>query len=191
MARCRRQTFLWLCLCLPFMLSGLFFVYVTFTVCQAMSQSHHHGGLASATHFVAPGAFNSGALASRPVGPFWDLRPDRGAFWNGLQLLSDRKRNPILRGARALAPDAEEAEGDAPPRAGAGCGRDRGLISRRADFKTWPEQVQEFALSMHCREYPLLRNQPHACGSDGQEAPMLLMAIKSQEGNFESRQAIR
>uniref|UniRef100_A0A3B5A194 Hexosyltransferase n=1 Tax=Stegastes partitus TaxID=144197 RepID=A0A3B5A194_9TELE len=49
--------------------------------------------------------------------------------------------------------------------------------------------------SMHCREYPLLINQPGICrrsnSSFGVDSPMLLMAIKSQVGNFENRQAIR
>ncbi|KAI3361659.1 hypothetical protein L3Q82_002026 [Scortum barcoo] len=44
-------------------------------------------------------------------------------------------------------------------------------------------------------EYPLLINQPSVCrkndSSHDMDSPMLLMAIKSQMGNFENRQAIR
>lgn len=98
----------------------------------------------------------------------------------------DRKSNPILGGT--LKKDAEE---NVLSPGGVNCSQDLGLISRLPDFKKWPEQIQEFVLSMHCREYPLLLDQPETCGSSGEEVPMLLMAIKSQEGNFENRQAIR
>ncbi|KAJ8255082.1 hypothetical protein GJAV_G00200730 [Gymnothorax javanicus] len=111
-----------------------------------------------------------------------------GAFWNQLQIPLDRKRNPILRGTRAL---RENVEDNVPSLAAATCSWDQDLISRLPNFTTWPGQIQEFVQSMHCREYPLLLDQPEICGRNGEETPMLLLAIKSQEGNFENRQAIR
>lgn len=41
--------------------------------------------------------------------------------------------------------------------------------------------MKDFVLSMNCRSYPLLIDQPHLCEREwGAEAPLLLMAIKSQ-----------
>ncbi|XP_035264651.1 N-acetyllactosaminide beta-1,3-N-acetylglucosaminyltransferase 2-like [Anguilla anguilla] len=185
MAQCRRRTLL--CVCFSFALLGNIFIYVTVSVCKAISESPVTIHIVP-DRFIAPGLDNSSAVASHPIKPFWDLHPDGGAFWNKLQISWDRKSNPILRETMALSEDAEESVLSP---AGTDCNWVQSLKLRPPKFGTWPEQIQEFVLSMHCREYPLLLGQPETCGSEGEEAPMLLMAIKSQEGNFENRQAIR
>ncbi|XP_040013746.1 N-acetyllactosaminide beta-1,3-N-acetylglucosaminyltransferase 2 isoform X2 [Xiphias gladius] len=140
---------------------------------------------------------NSSALASHPIGPFWNLRLEDGALWNQLQHVWDRQHNPILRGnttgvirkprAKLLTEIEDECLSD--------CRSHKCSVPRMHDLNSLPEQMRAFIRSMHCREYPLLINQPGMCrrnnGSFGLEAPMLLMAIKSQVGNFENRQAIR
>uniref|UniRef100_A0AAY5JYQ5 Hexosyltransferase n=1 Tax=Esox lucius TaxID=8010 RepID=A0AAY5JYQ5_ESOLU len=50
-------------------------------------------------------------------------------------------------------------------------------------------QMKAFIKAMHCREYPFLINPPRVCAgkvNTGPEAPMLLMAIKSQVGNLKT-----
>ena len=186
MAGCRCRCLRCLrCLLLSFALLGLLFIYAAYDICTTMN---HHAAHLSMIRFIAPGLNNTTTLASYPIGPFWNIHPDGGAFWNGLQVPLDRKRNPILRGPKALTKDAEE---NVFSLASTNCSQDQDLISILLDFKTWPVQMQKFVLSMHCREHLLLLDQPYTCGSDGKEAPMLLMVIKSQEGNFENRQTIR
>lgn len=137
-------------------------------------------------HFVATGASgNSGAQASHPVRPFWNLRLEDGALWNSLQHISDREHNPILRN-NVTGPKT-------PKEKMVVCEQDEMWASQLHDFNTLPAQMKDFVLSMHCRYYPILLNQPNLCARDGTETetPILLMAIKSQVGNFENRQAIR
>uniref|UniRef100_A0A8C9RD41 Hexosyltransferase n=1 Tax=Scleropages formosus TaxID=113540 RepID=A0A8C9RD41_SCLFO len=73
---------------------------------------------------------------------------------------------------------------------GLGCGCP-GLASHLLNNNTFSKQIHDFVLSMHCREYPLLMDQPQLCGHESQDAPLLLLAIKSPECSFENRQAIR
>ncbi|KAJ8367300.1 hypothetical protein AAFF_G00321100 [Aldrovandia affinis] len=183
MARCRRRTLL--CVCLPCVLVGNLFIYIVVSVCMTMSQSP----IRLPKRFIARGVSNSAALAPHPLRPFWNLRPDGGALWNRLQLVQDRSHNPILRGTQVQSPDDEGSASRY--LAGTNCSRDRALTLCVPNVKTLPEQIREFVLNMHRRDYPLLLDQPAMCHSEGQEAPLLLMAIKSQEGNFENRQAIR
>ncbi|KAG9346475.1 hypothetical protein JZ751_006786 [Albula glossodonta] len=183
MARCRRRSLL--CLCLPFLLLGNLFIYITVSICNSIAPSPIH----RTKHFIAPGVSNSVSLAPHPLSPFWNLRPDGGALWNSLQIKWDRKYNPILTGIRAWRKDSEENMFRSS--VDTNCTQDHSLMSHHQNFTTFPEQLQQFVLSMHCREYPLLLNQAQTCGQEGQEEPLLLMVIKSQVGNFENRQAIR
>lgn len=149
-------------------------------------------------HYIAPGiSANSSASASYPLGPFWNLRLEDSALWNQLQHSWDRQYNPILRGkisgvmrkpkAKLLSEIEDECLSD--------CMSYKCSVPHMHNLNSLPEQIREFTRSMHCREYPLLINQPGMCrrndASIGIESPMLLMAIKSQVGNFENRQAIR
>ncbi|XP_036404729.1 N-acetyllactosaminide beta-1,3-N-acetylglucosaminyltransferase 2-like [Megalops cyprinoides] len=187
MPRCRLRRLLCFCVCLPCLLVGNLFIYVTVSVCMSMSMFRPPQQLPDL--FIAPGASETEAQGRHPVKPFWDLQPGGGALWNRLQLEWDRKHNPILGGTEPRAEGGGEGWVASP--VGPDCHWDRSLASGMPDFGNLPGHIQEFVFSMHCREYPLLTDQPGTCGTTGQEAPMLLLAIKSEEGNFENRQAIR
>ncbi|XP_036444077.1 N-acetyllactosaminide beta-1,3-N-acetylglucosaminyltransferase 2 [Colossoma macropomum] len=194
MARCRCSGRA-LCLCLlPFLMMSHLLVYIMVSIFVAISYTPEPQ---LPRHFVAPGASsNSGALAPHPIATFWNLRLVEGALWNRLQHLQDREHNPILRGNstgdRGTSTDPNymhETEADGSP----SCSPDHLWASQLPDFNTMPEQMQDFVLSMHCRRYSLLIDQPGLCTEQDAETetPMLLMAIKSQVGHFENRQAIR
>ncbi|XP_046724076.1 N-acetyllactosaminide beta-1,3-N-acetylglucosaminyltransferase 2 [Silurus meridionalis] len=195
MARCRCSGRA-LCLCLlPFLMMSHLLVYIMVTIFVAMSYTPEPKPLPLPLHFIAPGTWsNSGALASHPMNAFWNLRLVEGALWNRLQHLKDRENNPILRGntTAGRGPGTESTrmhgiDSFSP------CKPDHLWASQLPDFNTMPEQMKDFVLSMHCRNYTLLKNQPDMCnGQDTEPGTLILfMAIKSQVGNFENRQAIR
>uniref|UniRef100_A0A672YE35 Hexosyltransferase n=1 Tax=Sphaeramia orbicularis TaxID=375764 RepID=A0A672YE35_9TELE len=155
-----------LCMCLlPFMMTGHLLVYILVTIFVTIS--------------YAPPKI-----------------PD-GAVWNQLQHAWDRLHNPILRGnasgvmkkpkAKLVSSIKDDCHSD--------CVSHKCSFPRLHDFNSLPEGMKAFVKSMHCREYPLLINQPSICRENssgfGLTSPMLLMAVKSQVGNFENRQAIR
>ncbi|AWP15033.1 putative UDP-GlcNAc:betaGal beta-1-3-N-acetylglucosaminyltransferase 2-like [Scophthalmus maximus] len=192
--RCKCNSRL-LCMCLlPCMMTGHLVIYVMVSIFVTLSYTPPK----VTVHYVAPGtSANSSALASHPLGPFWNLRLEDSALWNQLQHVWDRQHNPLLRvnttavmrkpKAKLLSQIKDECLSD--------CMSHRCSIPRMNDFNSLPDQMKAFIRSMHCREYPLLINQPGICkknnNSLGLDAPMLLMAVKSQVGNFENRQAIR
>lgn len=184
-----------LCLCLlPCMMTGHLLIYIMVSIFVTISYSPPKINL----HYIAPGISpNSSALASHPLGPFWNLRLEDSALWNQLQHIWDRQHNPLLRGnvtgvlrkpkAKILAEIEDECVSD--------CMSQKCSVPHVEDFNSLPEDMRAFIMSMHCRKYPLLINQPGMCRRNNSsfdlDTPMLLMAIKSQVGNFESRQAIR
>ncbi|KAM9451399.1 N-acetyllactosaminide beta-1,3-N-acetylglucosaminyltransferase 2 [Clarias gariepinus] len=195
MARCKCSGRAF-CLCLlPFLMMSHLLVYIIVTIFVAMSYRPEPQPVSLPLHFVAPGvSSNSGALASHPLNAFWNLRLVEGALWNRLQHLKDRENNPILRGNITVVRGPQNESTDRYPNDGSPlCQPDHLLASQLPDFNTIPEQMKDFVLSMHCRSYTLLKNQPNLCNGQDTEtdAPMLFMAIKSQVGNFENRQAIR
>ncbi|TSK28118.1 N-acetyllactosaminide beta-1,3-N-acetylglucosaminyltransferase 2 [Bagarius yarrelli] len=135
-------------------------------------------------HYVASGTTNSSTLASYPAQPFWKQDLDKAAFWNLIQHVMDRQHNPILQDLTNISLKSNitlDRNGCFPNYKG---------ISKISGYFTLPDQMQRFIISMHCRDYPLLINQPAVCAKMD-EPPMLLLAIKSQVPNFENRQAIR
>ncbi|XP_061733230.1 N-acetyllactosaminide beta-1,3-N-acetylglucosaminyltransferase 2 [Nerophis ophidion] len=193
MGKCCKCNGRLLCLCLlPFMMTGHLLIYIMVTIFVTISYVPPKITI----HYVAPGiSANSGALASHPLGPFWNLHLENSALWNRLQHSLDRQNNPILRGnttGTLRKPKAElpSQNGDKclPDRTSCECS-EAGLH----DVDDMPEQIGAFVRSMHCRSYPILINQPTTCkrNKTSREYPMLLMAVKSQVGNFENRQAIR
>ncbi|XP_034458819.1 N-acetyllactosaminide beta-1,3-N-acetylglucosaminyltransferase 2 [Hippoglossus hippoglossus] len=182
-----------LCMCLlPCMMTGHLLIYVMVTIFVTITYAPPKISL----HYVAPGiSANSSTLASHPLSPFWNLRLEDSALWNQLQHVWDRQHNPLLRGnatgvklkAKVLSEIEDECLSD--------CLSHKCSVPRVNDLNSLPEQMRAFIRSMHCREYPLLINQPGMCrkknSSFGLGTPMLLMAVKSQVGNFENRQAIR
>ncbi|XP_062341411.1 N-acetyllactosaminide beta-1,3-N-acetylglucosaminyltransferase 2 [Osmerus eperlanus] len=197
MARCRCNGRI-LCLCLlPCVMMGHLVIYIMVSIFITVSYSPPHVPV----RFVAPGASsNSGALAPHPLGPFWNLRLQETALWNRLQHTWDRRYNPILQGNVTNGSSSTRQGSEGAPWQGRECSSTCVSDSEQCwgahlhDYNTLPEQMKAFVLSMHCREYPLLRNQPRLCASNESgewESPLLLMAVKSQVGNFENRQAIR
>ncbi|XP_034085188.1 N-acetyllactosaminide beta-1,3-N-acetylglucosaminyltransferase 2 [Gymnodraco acuticeps] len=177
-----------LCMCLlPCMMTAHLLLYILVSILVTISYSPPKINI----HYIASGISANSELASHPRGPFWNLRLEDSALWNQLQHSWDRQHNPVLRGnktgimsAKLLAENEDECVSD--------CMSHKCSVPRTHDFNSFPEQMRVFVQSMHCREYALLINQPGICGNnDSSFGPMLLMAIKSQVGNFENRQAIR
>lgn len=191
MGRCCKCNGRLLCMCLlPCMMTGHLLIYITVSIFVTISYAPPK----IVVHYVAPGvSANTSVMASHPLGPFWNLRLEDGALWNRLQHAWDRQHNPILRGNTSRSPDEDVEDDDSE--------NSEGCLScdDPIDLSGEPEQVKAFVRSMHCRQYPLLIDQPHTCSgnsSSSHPAPevpplTLLMAIKSQVGNFENRQAIR
>lgn len=136
-------------------------------------------------HFVATGTINSNMLASYPAQPFWRQNLNKSAFWNLIQQVMDRQHNPILR-----ATGNDSRTNNLSLLNANGCFPNYEGMWRMSDFFNLPSQIQRFVISMHCRDYPLLIDQPEVCHKK-ERAPMLLLAIKSQASNFRNRQAIR
>ncbi|XP_030638453.1 N-acetyllactosaminide beta-1,3-N-acetylglucosaminyltransferase 2 [Chanos chanos] len=188
MARCRCNGKI-LCLCLlPCVMMSHLLVYIMVSIFVAVSYSPPQ----LPVHFIAPGASSdTEAGAPHPLGSFWSLRLEDRALWNHLQHFQDREHNPILRANGThteSTPETTRGEEETKD-----CSPDQRWVSHLHDFNVLPEQMKDFVLSMHCRQYTMLRDQPNLCsGEDGEmETPLLLMAIKSQVGHFENRQAIR
>ncbi|XP_075936012.1 N-acetyllactosaminide beta-1,3-N-acetylglucosaminyltransferase 2 [Anarhichas minor] len=184
-----------LCMCLlPCMMTGHLLIYVLVSIFVTISYTPQK----ITVHYIASGvSANSSALASHPVGPFWNLRLEDSALWNQLQHAWDRQHNPILRGNTTGITGETKLKllSEIEDECSSVCMSRECSVPRVQDFNSLPEQMRAFIMAMHCREYPLLINQPGMCrrnsSSLGLDSPMLLMAIKSQVGNFENRQAIR
>lgn len=195
MGRCCKCNGRLLCMCLlPCMMTGHLLIYILVSVFVTISYSPPKITI----HYIAPGiSANSSELASYPLGPFWNLRLEDSALWNQLQHAWDRQYNPILRGnitgimRKSKVELLPEIENDCV----SDCVSRKCSVPRMHGLNSLPEQMKAFISSMHCREYPLLINQPGMCrrnnSSFGLDSPMLIMAIKTQVGNFENRQAIR
>ncbi|KAM4621359.1 N-acetyllactosaminide beta-1,3-N-acetylglucosaminyltransferase 2 [Polymixia lowei] len=192
MARCYcRWRNVLICLCTPCILLALLVTYITLMVCFNMARVTTTNMKATVwkprtveiTHFIAQGVYRNEGLAPLPK-TFWDLHPHNGGFWNRLQQVVDRYYNPILsprnnkRGyKRTKLKESLSAVGNVD-----------NVMSKL------PQQMQEFASYMHRREYPVLIEPHMACGAgteEEKEPPLLLLAIKTRELNFQNRQAIR
>ncbi|KAK7896415.1 hypothetical protein WMY93_021740 [Mugilogobius chulae] len=179
-----------LCMCLlPFMMTGHLLVYILVTIFVTISYAPPK----IPVHFVAPGSSShSYRMASRPLNPFWNLRLVDKAMWNRLQHSCDRLYNPILRGnASGMPPQSKRQDGSSMMGCVSDCFSDT-LSEPTDETKSMSDQMRAFVASMRCRDYPFIINQPNLCyNNETLETPLLLMAIKSQLGNFENRQAIR
>ncbi|XP_077398662.1 N-acetyllactosaminide beta-1,3-N-acetylglucosaminyltransferase 2 [Vanacampus margaritifer] len=190
MGKCCKCNGRLLCLCLlPCMMTGHLVIYIMVTIFVTISYAPPK----IAIHYIAPGiSANSGALASHPLNPFWKLHLEHSALWNQLQHSLDRRYNPILRGNATGA--TREPGAKLATQMRDDC-LSEGSDPHLYDVNNIPEQMKAFVRSMHCKSYPILINQPTMCKRNrtksGLDYPTLLMAIKSQVGNFENRQAIR
>lgn len=195
MGRCCKCNGRLLCMCLlPCMMTGHLLIYVMVSIFVTISYTPPKITI----HYIAPGISpNTSTLASHPLGPFWNLRLEDSALWNQLQHVWDRQHNPILRGNTTgiLRKPKAKFLSDLEDKCHSDCTSRTCSIPRVHDLSSLPEQMKAFIRSMHCREYRLLINQPGLCRRNdsgfGPESPLLFMAIKSQVGNFENRQAIR
>ncbi|XP_026153826.1 N-acetyllactosaminide beta-1,3-N-acetylglucosaminyltransferase 2 [Mastacembelus armatus] len=195
MGKCCKCNGRLLCMCLlPCMMTGHLLIYIMVSIFITISYTPPKINL----HYIAPGISpNSSTSASHPLGPFWKLHLEDSALWNQLQHAWDRQHNPILRGNITGATRKPKVDlfAEIEEKCLSDCMSHKCSVPRMNDLNTLPEQMRAFIMSMHCREYPLLINQPDMCRrnnrSVGLDTPMLLMAIKSQVGNFENRQAIR
>ncbi|XP_051906245.1 N-acetyllactosaminide beta-1,3-N-acetylglucosaminyltransferase 2 [Hippocampus zosterae] len=195
MGKCCKCNGRLLCMCLlPCMMTGHLLIYIMVTIFVTISYAPPKMTI----HYIAPGiSANSSTLASHPLSPFWNLHLEHNALWNQLQHSLDRHYNPILRGNVTGTLSEPKAKSSSHIRNGCL----NACVSRTCsdphlyDVNSIPEEMRTFVRSMHCRSYPILINQPTMCKKNGTKSsldyPMLLIAIKSQLGNFENRQAIR
>ncbi|KAI5623681.1 N-acetyllactosaminide beta-1,3-N-acetylglucosaminyltransferase 2-like, partial [Silurus asotus] len=191
MARClwRYRFRLLLCICTPCLLLGCLFIYISVAISLAMTHTYPSNGQMISSglpdFFIASGTSNYSMLAPYPVQPFWSQHLDKAAFWNMIQQVKDRQHNPILQasGNVFLKDNITVLNQN-------GCFQYDDVMRRGSDYFTLPHPIKRFVSSMYCRVYPLLIDQPGLCAKT-EEAPMLLLAIKSTVPNFKNRQAIR
>lgn len=179
---------------LPCMMTGHLLIYIMVSIFVTISYTPPKITI----HYIAPGISpNSSAVASHPLGPFWNLRLVDSALWNQLQHAWDRQHNPILRGntTGVMRKPRTKIDLEIEDECSSDCMSHKCVLPRMQDLNGLPEQLISFIRSMHCREYPLLINQAGMCRDNKRnfvlDTPMLLIAVKSQVGNFENRQAIR
>ncbi|XP_074545943.1 N-acetyllactosaminide beta-1,3-N-acetylglucosaminyltransferase 2 [Halichoeres trimaculatus] len=194
MGKCCKCNSRLLCMCLlPCMMTGHLLVYILVSIFVAITYTPPK----ISVHYVAPGtSANSSVLASHPLHPFWNLRLEDSALWNQMQHALDRRHNPILTGNTSgilrnpKRKRVSKIKDGCFPDCMAQCS-----FPHVNGFDGFPDQMKAFVRSMHCREYPSLISQPGLCRKNNSsldlDSPMLVMAIKSQVGNFENRQAIR
>ncbi|XP_062892288.1 N-acetyllactosaminide beta-1,3-N-acetylglucosaminyltransferase 2-like [Mobula hypostoma] len=107
--------------------------------------------------------------AGRPAARFWKAPCPLRSLWSQDLLERQRRRRSVSR--------------DRAP----GCGPDRQVESRVADFQQLPQAVKDFLLYRRCRHFPRLLEPRGVCG----RGLRLLIAIKSTASSFVRRQAIR
>lgn len=195
-----------LCLgCTPCVLVASLCVYVTLAVCYGTTTTTGPGGAAPIPQtlperFIALGLTSNGTVAPHPTSSFWDPKPHGGALWNLLQLHIDRQYNPILMPSREYNYHLDTNNTNNKnylrfsfPTLSAGFSEIGNLTSQMEDFLELPLQMQMFVRSMHFRDYPVLIEPAKLCGRGLRkgQGPLLVLAIKTKDLNFENRQAIR
>ncbi|XP_045886858.1 N-acetyllactosaminide beta-1,3-N-acetylglucosaminyltransferase 2 [Micropterus dolomieu] len=190
MARCFcRWCNVLFCLCTLCICLALLFIYISVMVCMSMN-----GGAQKSLetlHFVASGTCKNKNFASHPKA-FWEVTPDRDAFWNQLQLAIDRHFNPILRPNNTKRRSENSNIHESLLRKS--YSEVTNLDSTKRNFDELPQEMQDFVRHMQRRDYPTLIQPDGVCGAgakDEKEPVMLLLAIKTTKLNFQNRQAIR
>jgi len=130
-----------LCMCLlPCMMTGHLLIYIMVSIFITISYAPPK----ITVHYIAPGiSANTSALASHPLGSFWNLRLEDSALWNRLQHAWDRQHNPVLRGnttgimkkqkAQLLTEIEDECLSD--------CMSHKCSVPRVHDMNSFPEQM--------------------------------------------------
>ncbi|XP_028272193.1 N-acetyllactosaminide beta-1,3-N-acetylglucosaminyltransferase 2-like [Parambassis ranga] len=191
MAQCHcRWRNVFICVCAPCIcLVVLFFVF-GLIVCMNMNTIVSTVFIPQTEHFVARGTLNNKSFAAFPK-TFWDLRPNRDAFWNNLQLKVDRHFNPMLQ-------PGNDRRGSQTRNFDSLLKQSFFEVTHSNEMKKttdkMPQTVQQFASYMLNRDYPIILRPNGACGAQAEnekEPPLLLFAVKTSEANFKNRQALR
>ncbi|XP_051505242.1 N-acetyllactosaminide beta-1,3-N-acetylglucosaminyltransferase 2 [Myxocyprinus asiaticus] len=191
MASCLRRYRHWiLCCCSPCMLLLTVYLYVTIALFLTMKHSAHIGG--PIVYPVLPQNF----VAPHPGNFFWRTQLESGALWNFIQHVTDRQNNPILRPGLATTANLSTNSNETAMSTGKGigCSPNYEIISKIPDYSTLPTQMKKFVTTMHCQDYPLIIDPEDVCDHGPlakTQAPLLLLAIKTQTANLENREAIR
>lgn len=196
-----RKVLLWLFV--PLIVIACIMVYITLAVCLSMAPTARLQGQQNILtiytidgKFIAPGAIARPSLAAHPQGAFWRSHMDanKTGMWNRLQYNLDVWNSQILRSVKS------KSKGDHKSTlmhtAGGPCVFSLSSVKRALpQFDTLPLPIREFILRMLCRDFPLVIDQPQLCetgsGRGNETPPFLLLAIKSQDENYEQRQVIR
>ncbi|XP_054454220.1 N-acetyllactosaminide beta-1,3-N-acetylglucosaminyltransferase 2 [Anoplopoma fimbria] len=190
---CRWRAVL-ICVCTPFISLVLLFAYATVMLCMTMNNTESTWNPTygpEPVHFVAPGTLSIKDYAPLPK-TFWELLQHGDTIWNRLQLTIDRHFNPILRPNNIKRGSENGTFYESLLQQA--ISEVTNLEIMRENFDQLPQQIQDFVSHMHRRNYPTLIQPDRECGAgakDEREAPLLLLAIKSIEQNFEKRQVIR
>ncbi|XP_065815021.1 N-acetyllactosaminide beta-1,3-N-acetylglucosaminyltransferase 2-like [Labrus bergylta] len=181
------------CVCTPCILLVLLFFYITIVVCLSMNNNATPGIVGkSSSHFIASGTYRNKSFSPFPK-TFWELHWQGDAYWNRLQLAIDRNFNPILRPNNNVKRRFQNSKFHE-SLLWKSFSEVSDLDSKSGEFQKLPQQMQDFVSHMQRRDYPILNQPDGVCGAGAKgekEPPLLLLAIKSTEFNFKSRQAIR
>uniref|UniRef100_A0A3B3TZN7 Hexosyltransferase n=1 Tax=Poecilia latipinna TaxID=48699 RepID=A0A3B3TZN7_9TELE len=137
------------------------------------------------------GASSNGSGPSVPK-TFWEQHLQSDALWNRLQRHVDHRFNPIIR--KEKSDMLLERSSSDESLLHQSYFEVTGMASVRENFERLPQQVREFASSMHKRNYPILIQPDGECGAQSEqekEPPLILFAIKSTALNFRNRRVIR
>ncbi|XP_034407509.1 N-acetyllactosaminide beta-1,3-N-acetylglucosaminyltransferase 2 [Cyclopterus lumpus] len=120
-----------------------------------------------------------------PSKPFWSKLVPNVAYCNRQQQILDLQNNHVLAANFSAAdlPDwLNETHSTSDP-----CQPNFRVTTQVKDYNSLPVRFKDFLISMHCRSYPVIVDQPDIC----KEPPFLLLAVKSLAPHFDRRQAIR
>ncbi|XP_077466021.1 N-acetyllactosaminide beta-1,3-N-acetylglucosaminyltransferase 2-like [Stigmatopora argus] len=190
MARCSwRHAFF--CLCSLCIWMSLMFTYILIILHSNINRAIITGKYSpESIHFVASESYKLREYTPLPKN-FW--KENEEAFWNHLQLDLDRHFNPILNAHHAQQVVFEKDSKDSLLKRT--YLKVTALDSMKRKFEQLPQSLRDFESHMEQRDYPLVLQPPYrtcgAGGAQGNVAPLVLLAIKSSEQNFENRQAIR
>ncbi|XP_014895977.1 N-acetyllactosaminide beta-1,3-N-acetylglucosaminyltransferase 2-like [Poecilia latipinna] len=194
--RCCRLRNILICMCTPCCCLTLLYSYAIITIYLHMnSMVLRHIAMVSpnlaSPHFVAAGASSNGSGPSVPK-TFWEQHLQSDALWNRLQRHVDHRFNPIIR--KEKSDMLLERSSSDESLLHQSYFEVTGMASVRENFERLPQQVREFASSMHKRNYPILIQPDGECGAQSEqekEPPLILFAIKSTALNFRNRRVIR
>uniref|UniRef100_A0A3B4AUH3 Hexosyltransferase n=1 Tax=Periophthalmus magnuspinnatus TaxID=409849 RepID=A0A3B4AUH3_9GOBI len=117
---------------------------------------------------------------------FWQKPSLSGTFWNQQQQRLDFIHNPNFNTILASPSELPDWLNDFKLKSDV-CQPNLRVQRQIADYNLLPKHFQDFLLYSDCTSYPMLINQPTIC----EDAPFLLLVVKTLVPHFERRQAIR